>query len=200
MMLRRTVLIGGLGASGLLLAGCAGMRSLSTEVSSYGPWPATRKPTTFTFDRLPSQMAQPTEQDRVEAAALPALEAAGFKQAATKDQADVLVQVGAQVVETNDRWRDPFYWRGDWWYGRRRSFFYPSMGMHYYSSPEYQREVGVLIRDKRSNEALYETHARYTSTWTSDSILPALFEAALKDFPQPAISPRQVVVLLPPRS
>jgi hypothetical protein len=58
----------------------------------------------------------------------------------------------------------------------------------------------VLIRDRKSNQALYETHARYTSSWTSEAVLPALFEAALKDFPQPALSPRPVVVMLPPSS
>lgn len=194
-MLRRTVMLSGLGLTAALLVGCAGVRSLTTEVSSYGPWPASRKPATFAFDRLPSQMAQAAEQDRVESAALPSLEAAGFKQV-PKEQADVLVQVAAQVTEMNDRWRDPFYWRGDWWFGRRRSFFAPGFG-YAYSPPEYQREVGVLMRDRRSSEALYETHARYTSTWTSDAILPAMFEAALKDFPQPAVSPRQVVVELP---
>ena len=198
MLLRRSVLIGGLAGTGLVLTGCASMRTLSAQVSSYGSWPASRKPNTYAFDRLPSQMAQPMEQDRIEAAALPALEAAGFKQA-SREQADVLVQVGAFVVETNDRWRDPFYWRADWWYYRRHPFFHPGVGM-YYDSPQYQREVGVLIRDRRSNEALYETHARYTSSWTSDTILPALFEAAMKDFPQQAMSPRQVVVSLQPKS
>ena len=198
MLLRRSVLIGGLAGTGLVIAGCATTRTLSTQVSSYGSWPASRKPSSYAFDRLPSQMAQPMEQDRIEAAALPALEAAGFKQV-TRAEADVLVQVAAHVVETNERWRDPFYWRADWWFYRRHPFFYPGFGMHY-EAPEYQREVGVLIRDRRSNEALYETHARYTSTWSSDAILPAMFEAALKDFPQPAVSPRQVVVSLPPKS
>jgi hypothetical protein len=198
MLLRRSVLIGGLAGTGLVLAGCATMRTLTTQVSSYGSWPASRKPATYAFDRLPSQMAQAMEQDRIEAAAVPSLEAAGFKQA-PRDQADVLVQVAAHVVETNERWRDPFYWRADWWYYRRHPFFHPGFGM-YYDAPEYQREVGVLIRDRRSNEALYETHARYSSTWTSDAILPAMFEAALKDFPQPAVSPRQVVVSLQPKS
>ena len=33
-------------AAALLLAGCAAMRSLSTEVSSYGEWPAERRPGT----------------------------------------------------------------------------------------------------------------------------------------------------------
>lgn len=197
-MLRRTVMLSGLGLAAALLAGCAGVHSLTTEVSSYGPWPASRKPTTFYFDRLPSQMAQADEQDRVEAAALPALEAAGFKQAGNKEQADVLVQVAARVNEISDRWRDPFYWRGDWWWYRRHPFFGPGFGYYYdYGPPQYQREVGVLMRDRRSTEALYETHARYTSSWTSDAILPAMFEAALKDFPHPAVSPRQVIVALP---
>jgi hypothetical protein len=204
---RILLLIGGLGL-GLVLAGCASTRTLSTQVSSYGPWPADRKAGTFAFDRLPSQMAMPMEQDRIEAAALPALAAAGFRQV-ERDQAEVLVQVAAQVVQTNDYWASPYYW-GGWWgypYGPYRRYpglypgFYPGYyGWYggYYNYPEYQREVGVLIRDRQSNQALYETHARYTNSWTSEAILPAMFEAALKDFPQPALSPRPVVVVLQP--
>ena len=196
MTLRREILMGGLlAAACAALAACAGVQNIVTQVSSYGTWTPAHKPVSYAFDRLPSQDAQAAEQDRVESAAMPALEGAGFV-AAPRDKADVLIQVGAQLTEYNDRWADPFYWRGDWWYYRRHAFFSPGFGA-YYSSPLYQREVGVLVRDSKTNAALYETHARYTNSWSSDNLLPAMFEAAMKDFPQPAISPRQVVVAMP---
>ena len=40
------------------LGGCAAMRSVSSEVSTFGEWPATRKPGTYAFERLPSQQAR----------------------------------------------------------------------------------------------------------------------------------------------
>ena len=49
-----------------LLAGCAAMRSLSTEVSSYGEWPAGRQPGSYAFERLPSQQARATETELLE--------------------------------------------------------------------------------------------------------------------------------------
>ena len=63
----------------LLLGGCAAFNNLSSEVSTYGPWPAERKPGAFVFERLPSQQAQPEQQSQLEAAARGALEAAGFR-------------------------------------------------------------------------------------------------------------------------
>ena len=60
-----------------------------------------------------------------------------------------------------------------------------------------QREVAVLIRDRRSQRIVYETRASYLNRWNSDAILGAMFEAAMKDFPTPALSPRTVVVNLP---
>ena len=58
--------------------------------------------------------------------------------------------------------------------------------------------VDLLIRDRRSNQVLYETHAVHDRQNTVDlGLLPYLFEAALKDFPNPAVSPRTVTVTRP---
>lgn len=184
----------------LALGACSGINTLSVDVSSQGSWPATSKPSTYAIERLPSQQANAVEQARIEAAALPALAAAGFTQA-PPDQADLLIQVGARVFEVARR--DPFaslYWRNDWWlYGRHRSFFYgPGFGYAGYYDYEYQREAAVLIRDRRSQQIVYETRAIYNNRWSSDRLLPALFEAAMKDFPQTALSPRTVIVTVPP--
>lgn len=185
-----------------LAAGCAGIDSVQVQVSSQGSWPQGRKPGSFAIERLPSQQANAAEQERIEAAALPALQAAGFTQAASLEQADVLVQIGARVFEVarRDPFVSPFYWRHDWWYyGYRRPFFYgPAYGLGYYEDyPDYHREVAILMRDRRSQQIVYETRAMHTSRWTSNALLPAMFEAALKDFPLPAISPRTVTVALP---
>jgi hypothetical protein len=197
MMLRRTALT--LLAAGLL-AGCAAMNNLDADVSSYGTWPAGRAPGSFAFERLPSQQAQGERQGQLETAARGALERAGFTQAADPTAADVTVQLGARVTRYDTSpWDDPFWWR---WSGLhwRHHGWYPgpyAFGGPYGASPRYDREVAVLIRDRRSGAPLYEARAVSDGYSAGDtSVLGAMFEAALKDFPTPAVSPRKVVVPL----
>ena len=40
-------------AAALLLAGCAAMNTVTSEVVSYGDWPAGRAPGSYVFERLP---------------------------------------------------------------------------------------------------------------------------------------------------
>lgn len=199
-MQRRSLLAGA--AALATLGGCATTGKLAVDVSSQGSWATSRKPGSYAIERLPSQQANAAEQDRIEAAALQAIEAAGFTRAASPEQAEVLIQVGARVFEVvrRDPFASSFYWRNDWWfYGPRRPFFYgPPYGYgHAADFPDYQREAGILIRDRASQQIVYETRATYLGRWSSDSLLPALFEAAMKDFPMPALNPRTVVVTLP---
>ncbi len=190
-------------AAALMLGGCAGIRTVAVEVSSQGDWPAERKPGTYAIERLPSQQANPAAQDRIEAAALPAIEGAGFVRAPI-EEADVLIQVGGRAFEVASR--DPFahamHWRHDWWFHRRHHpFFYgPGFGRGFYYNdfPDIQRETAVLMRDRRSQRIVYETRATVVGRWSSPALLPLLFEASMKDFPTPAISPRTVTMSLPP--
>ena len=183
--------------AGLLLAGCSGIRSLSTDVSSYGEWPADRKPGTYAFDRLPSQQAQAADAERLEAAVRPALEKAGFIPAAEGVAPDVLVQVGERTTRT-DRllWDDPLWWRGGFGYWRRGPWPGPAWGWSArYDNPRFDREVAVLLRDRASGKPLFESHASYESGAIPDSTATgAMFEAALTDFPRLGINPRRVVV------
>src|SRR5512144_2923274 len=84
------------------LAGCAGPRDLTSDVSTYSQWPAERKPTSYAFERLPSQQTYPEQQQRLEDAARPAIEAAGFAPAADPNTADFTIQIGARV-SANER-------------------------------------------------------------------------------------------------
>lgn len=174
----------------VLLAGCATLNQLNSDVSSYSQWPAGRKPGTYAFERLPSQQARADAQQRLETAARPAIEAAGFAPAGDPQQADFVVQVGARVTAYADPFDDPFFWRGSFW--GRRHYWGPGFGWGY-NGPDYEREVAVLIRDRKSGLALYEARAANNGSSPSiDSLLPAMFEAALKDFPNPGINPRKV--------
>ena len=183
-------------AAGLALGGCASTRQVESAVSSYSQWPTARTAATYAFERLPSQQSRPERQQALEDAARPAIEAAGFRPAASPANADVNVQVTANVTPT--LYPEPWGWNGGFGFGRHgRHAFNSGFGLTYYGSLRYEREVVLLIRD-RSGAALYETRARSEGlTSAADETLPAMFVAALKDFPSGGVNPRRVLVDLP---
>ena len=200
----RPILAPALMAVALFNGGCAAMRNVDSDVSSYSHWPADRKPATYSFERLPSQQDRPAEQDALEAAARDALAAAGFTEATDPAASDVTVQLGLRIGRS-DRpgWDDPFYgagfyggglWGGHYGYRRRFGASFDLM----YDSPRYDREVAVLIRDRKTGQPVYETRASNDGGTQGDAVLyAAMFTAALKDFPQPAVNPRRVTVPTP---
>ncbi len=179
-----------------LLSACAATRQLDNDVSTYSQWPAGRIPASYAFERLPSQQARAEQQQQLEDAARGAIEAAGFVAAAGDTQADVSIQVGARAAGlARAVYDDPFWWRGGMSMRWRRGF-YSSAGIHY-TTPIYEREVALLIRDRKSGQALYEAHASNATSGSSGAtVLAAMFEAAMKDFPNTAINPRRVTVEL----
>jgi hypothetical protein len=183
-------------AAAAALTACTGLTSVTSDVSSYGQWPAARKPGTYTFERLPSQQAHADDQAKLEDAARGALEKAGFTPAADGKNPDVIVQIGARVTRyAYTPWDDPFWWRGSYWHGR--PWYGPrwGFGMSYTTTTQYEREVAVLLRDRQSGQPLYESRASSEGNYSANpAVLAAMFEAALKDFPTPAISPRRVSV------
>lgn len=198
MNLLSSMRMGAAGAALLALGGCASLNSLSSDVRSYGTWPAGRAPGTYVFERLPSQASQPEQQAALEDAARPAVEMAGFKPAADAARADVTIQLGARITRYDTSpWDDPMWWNYGYGFGRFGGWR-PGFGMGYrYDNPRYEREVAVLIRDRSSGAPLYESRAVNDSLVGGDSeSLSLMYEAALKDFPTPAVSPRRVVVPL----
>jgi hypothetical protein len=188
-------------AAAALLGGCAALRSVSSDVSSYGEWPAGRKPGAYAFERLPSQQARAAESEQLESSARAALAKAGFVAADAGQQPELLVQVGALDGRVGfSPWDDPLWWRGGfggWHHGPWGS---PRWGWSMrYEVPRYEREVALLIRERASGKPLYESHARSEGNTRSDpALLGAMFEAAMMDFPQQGMNPRRVVVELAP--
>lgn len=181
------------------LAGCAALNTVQADLSTWGEWPAGRQPGSYAFDRLPSQQARSDETERLEAAARPALEKAGFVAAAPGATPDVLVQVAARTARTApDLWADPLWWRGGYGYYRR-----PWTGAVWVMDPRldhsrYDREVALLLRDGVSGKPLYEARvSNEGSTAGGGSMLAALFQGALLDFPRTGPNPRTVSVALP---
>ncbi len=188
----------------LTAGGCA--TQVSSDVSTFGSWPADRQPDTYVFERLPSQQHQP-DQQRMEDAARTALEAAGFKPAADAQSADVAVLLGTRLIAADfSPYDDPIWWNGGLY---RSRFGHPgflgfgsSFGRGFGFGPDdtlrrYVREVSVLIRDRKSGNVIYETHA------SSDGVLPltpalmtAMFQAALTPFPGTDAKTRSVTTPL----
>lgn len=191
-------------AAASVLAGCAVTR-IDANVHTTGQWPEGRSPGRYAFQRLPSQQAQPQEQDRLEVEARPAVEGAGFAPAAA-DDADVFVQVAARSALVPASVPDPFFgpywwpgyagawrgpawgWGGGWGWGYAPAYVVPSLTL---------TEVSVLIVDARSRQSLYESRAQTDVSTTESTLREALFWAALRDFPFPAVSPRRVSIDLP---
>lgn len=182
------------------LGGCAAMRSVSSEVSTFGEWPPQRKPGTYAFERLPSQQALTELMQALETAAAPALLKAGFQPAAAGQEPDVLVQVGLRAGRTDALpWADPLWWRGSFGYYRHGPWIGPRWGMSMQMDLRYEREVALLIRDRRDGKPLFEARASNegNSAQAGGTTLAAMFEACLIDFPRPAMNPRTVVVPVP---
>ncbi len=197
-------------AAAVLSAGCASLNTVSTEVTRYAQWPADRKPGSYTFERTPSQQAQPSDQAPLEQAASQALEGAGFTRAEDASRAEYRVQVGARLTRSaNSPWVDdwPGSAFGPWgpWgrpYGRA-GWYGPGVGLGLgfgwnMTPPRYEREVGLLIRDGRTGTPLYETRAASEGTQNfSAPLLGALFEASMRDFPAAPPGPQVIRVELP---
>lgn len=205
---RRHLLRAGMAGFSLIslaaLSACSGPYTVSADVSSFGEWPAGRKPGSFFIERLPSQKhqaAQSSLMGTVEASARAALQKAGFTEAKDAQSADVLVNLGLRVSPQDTApWDDPMWWRwrGDyrlWRYGRT-----PFMGRHHPSDmmdARFDRAVAVLIRDRATGEPLYEARASNEGmTYGDDKLYGALFEASLADFPAAKPDSHRVSVMV----
>jgi len=201
-----------------LMAGCAAT-SITSQVESFGRWPEGRKPGTIAFDVLPSQQVQGAAPGAsagaaaatLQAAALPSLQALGFTllPADQADRAEVLVQLGLDVRAEPRMRYEPFVpypyfapypyphgsvsprWRAGVVWGRPG--WVASM-----DPPWITMRVDVILRDRVSGQVLYETRATNDRIGAVDeAALPHLFEAALRDFPNPPQGPRVVEIPLP---
>ena len=181
-----------------LLGGCASLRNVTSDVSSFGEWPSERKAGSYAFERLPSQAARAAESDALEAAARPALAKAGFTPAAAGAAPDVLVQLGARSQRSDyGVWNDPLWWRGGFGYWRYGPWMSPRWGLSTRAEFErFDREVVVLLRDRASGKPVFEARAANEGNLdtANAATLGAMFEAALMDFPKLGINPRRVTV------
>lgn len=189
----------------LLLGGCSTVRLIDTQVLAISTLPPNAPPMTgvrYRFDRLPSQTQQ-IGGEHLEALAQEALTRVGLILDEAKAQYSVSLTVNVQPYRA-DAWGNPLYqpWPGYGHFvlggGTGGASMGLGMGMHFPPSTSYRRELSLVLRDLRNSQVAYETRVMHEGPWSDTSnILPAMFQAALTDFPNPPAGPRRVNIEIP---
>lgn len=193
-----------------LLGGCASSRVVGSEVNSFARWaPAPPAPgSSYRFERLPSQQQTAASQARLEGLAQAALAKVGLQHNPQAASLSVQVSASSQPM-LRSRWDGSHYPYGNpnifigggsgggvSSVGVGFGFGFPLGGM---DTPLYRREVSIVMRELRSNVAVYETRAVSEEPWLdTDPVLSAMLDAALRGFPVPPAGPRRVNVEVKP--
>jgi hypothetical protein len=201
--------------AGTLLVGCSGMRIVDSQVAAFSKIDALPAASSWRYERLPSQQnlseKQAIRQLKLEAMAGQELAKFGFKPLPEKEgaAAKYSVQLSARIQRLD---RGPFDPTFDAWYPYSHGWLLPGRDyvvtgagrviytpiFPYMPPPWYVREVGLIIRDTSDSRIVYETQARHEGRWADDeAVLPAMFSAALKDFPKPPEGKRMVNIEIP---
>jgi hypothetical protein len=208
--MRRVLIAVIFGASLVALGGCASSRLVNSDVTSFARWtPAPPTPgSSYRFERLPSQQQPDARQPPLEGLAQAALARVGLQH--NPQAASFSVQVSATVQPIlRPRWD---------------AYGYPSAGSSVFigsgvgvgsggsigfgfglplggggmEPPLYRRDVNLVIRELRTNTAVYETRAFSEDPWSDDGpVLAAMLDAALRNFPVPPAGTRRISIEIP---
>lgn len=188
-----------------LLSACASVRLMEIDVlalSTLGA-PELAEGTSYRFERLLSQDARPQAQAEIEAIVERALAASPLRRAADPAQARYSLLASARTlayVQDDEGQLAPI--------GHGQAQI--SLGLGGYSGPLryarpsmifsylYRSEVTLVLRDLRSMKIVYESQAKHEGPWPDRAIIYAsMFEAALREFPNPPAGARRVRVEIP---
>ena len=182
-------------ALAVVLAGCAGVRRIDSQVTSFAPL-AVSAGASYRFERLPSQQADADALARLEAMAEQALAKVGLRY--QPDQAQLVVQVASsrrvqRISFDGGGWGLPLgRVPGHAPLGGRRLF--PGLD----TQTLYLRELSLIVRDSASHRVLFETYADNDNPWSDDeAVLPAMLDAALQGFPTPPTGVRRIPIDIP---
>jgi hypothetical protein len=179
----------------LALSACALPRMIDSEVRSFGGTSPALTGATYRFERLPSQ-ADSADRDALEAMAQQALEQVGLTLAEKKARYTVQVSVQVQPYPRPERPTS----RASAWMGGPNSQRGVSLSI-LMESPWSQYTVHLILRDAATGQVAYESRAMHVGPWSDTAnLLPAIFEAALRDYPTPTPEPRTVVIELLPNA
>lgn len=188
-------------AAVLMLGGCSAMRLVDSEVISFAPDAAApiSVPTSYRFERLPSQQARAPQQAQLEDLAMPVLARFGLNRDDQAPQYSVQIEVRVQ-----EEWYEP--WESPWFGVSRHHFIGFGMGRFGRSAmvaihsdfPTYRRELAVVLRRVDGNQIVYESHAQHEGRWSDDAALvSAMLQAALTGFPKAPPGLRRVDIEIP---
>lgn len=211
-------------ASGLLLlAGCSTVRLVDSDVTAFPKWTAAPPgpATPYRFERLPSQQVPEAQQlpvDAVENIARAELARVGMDLVPSNARYSVQVTVATtKIVDRN------YYGGGYGGYGGLGGGYSGGLGgfggygsgvflgggnrgaavglsfpLRFPEPTNYRRELTLLIRELATQQVVYETRALHDGVWRDSlAVLPAMFEAALRGFPEPPAGTRRIDIEIP---
>lgn len=191
----------------LLLGGCSSVRLIDTQVLAISTLPANAPPMTgvrYRFERLPSQNLQ-AGVDQTEALAQDALARVGLIHDEAGATYSVLIGLGV-LPYMIDSYGRPMSGYGNGYgsfmigggSGRWGGGSMMGLGMRFPPTTSYRHEISLILRDLRNSQVVYETRAVHDGPWSDTrNILPALLDAALRDFPNPPAGPRTINIEIP---
>ena len=192
---RRIAGITAMACASLWLAGCAGVRTIDSDVQSYSTLQQLPSPPTYRLQLLPSQIALGPQFDTVVQQVEASLAGVGLRR--DDAQGSVIAQIDAQARYIPDSWLmpgSPYHpygglgWGPAWGWGWRGGMVWRDTGpsLHF-------RAVQLTLRDVKTQQVVYETSARYEDVWVDDQVIyRILFDSALNGFPKPPQGPRRV--------
>lgn len=180
-----------------LISGCASMRLIDTQVNSFAPQ-VIAAGASYQFERLPSQMADPVNQAKLEKLAEQALAKVGLKR---QNAAPLLVQVSAVQRQENtfNQSGVGIGWGLGWVLGNgtisigNRGALFPGLE----TQTTYWRQVSLIMRNA-SGAVMFESHVSHEGIWSDgEVVLAAMLDAALQGFPTPPAGVRRVNIEIP---
>ncbi|MDP2678833.1 MAG: DUF4136 domain-containing protein [Rhodoferax sp.] len=180
-----------------LLSGCASVRLVDTQVSSFAPQ-VIAAGANYQFERLPSQLADPVNQTKLEKLAEQALAKVGLKR---QNNAPLRVQVSAVQRQENSLNQSGvgIGWGLGWVMGHGELSVGSSGAMFPWMAVQttYWRQVSLIMRNA-SGAVVFESHASHEGVWPdSEVVLAAMLDAALQGFPTPPAGVRRVNIEIP---
>lgn len=181
------------------------MRLVNSDVRSFATPPYVPVGARYRFEHLPSQQANEAVQSQLESMAQQALGKAGLQRDDAAARYSVQVSYGRQVAPYAP-WEQPSVgWWPNWSVGfgvqsghvlMGGSRMMPGFGPA--ERPYYLRQVSLVIRHLGTAKVVYETYAEHDGPWSdNEAVLPAMLDAALKDFPNPPPGVRRINLEIP---
>lgn len=186
-----------LAAAALTLAGCASTSTLDSSVQTYSAMAGLPAQAGYRYERMPSQDTDPA-QPRLESWADASLARVGLRRDDASPRYSIQVWNRLQRVSYPGAAYPPVGGWGSVGFGSHSGVGI-GLGMGFPiggwgdTTPWYQREVGLVMRELPGGRVVYETRAYNEGHWMApESALPAMLDAALQGYPQPAAGVRRV--------